>query len=253
MKVLQEECMLSLQGKNALVTGATGGLGHAIARKFHEAGAAVVISGTRENVLQEMATELKERVHVVTANLKDPQSVLALYAKAEELTGGINILVCNAGVTRDNLMIRMSEEEWDEVLTVNLKSAFLLGREAMKAMTKRRYGRIINIASVVAESGNFGQANYAASKAGMIGMTKSMALEAATRGVTANCIAPGFIKTPMTDAIRDDIKEKILTKIPMGIFGEPEDIANAALFLASDGARLITGNTIDVNGGMYMR
>ncbi|MFI4983670.1 MAG: 3-oxoacyl-[acyl-carrier-protein] reductase [Rickettsiales bacterium] len=245
--------MFSLTGKNALVTGATGGLGHAIARKLHAAGATVVISGTRENVLQELAAEFKERVHIATANLKESQSVLSLYAKAEELTGGLNILVCNAGVTRDNLMIRMSEEEWDEVITVNLKSAFLLGREAMKAMTKRRQGRIINIASVVGESGNFGQANYSASKAGMIGMTKSMALEGASRGVTANCIAPGFIKTPMTDAIRDDIKEKILAKIPVGIFGEPDDVANAALFLASDEARLITGHTIDVNGGMYMR
>jgi len=245
--------MFSLNGKTALVTGATGGLGHAIARKFHAAGATVVLSGTRENVLQELATELKERVHIVTANLKETKSVLALYAKAEELTGGVNILVCNAGVTRDNLMIRMSEEEWDEVIAVNLKSAFLLGKEAMKAMTKRRFGRIINIASVVAQSGNFGQANYAASKAGMIGMTKSMALEAATRGVTANCIAPGFIKTAMTDVLNDEVKVKILAKVPMGIFGEPEDIANAALFLASDEARLITGHTIDVNGGMYMR
>lgn len=245
--------MFSLNGKTALVTGATGGLGHAIAKKLHAAGAVVVISGTRENILQELASELKERVHVVPANLKDTQSVLALYAKSEELTGGVNILVCNAGVTRDNLLIRMSEEEWDDVITVNLKSAFLLGREAMKAMTKRRAGRIINISSVVGESGNFGQANYSASKAGLIGLTKSMALEGAPRGVTANCIAPGFIKTPMTDAIRDDIKEKILTKIPLGVFGEPDDIANAALFLASDEAKLITGHTIDVNGGMYMR
>lgn len=246
--------MFSLVGKNALVTGATGGLGHAIAKKLHQAGANVVISGTRENILQELATELKERVIVIPANLKNSEDIIGLYAKAEEKTGQIDIIVCNAGITRDNLLIRMSEQEFDEVINVNLKAVWLLNREAAKAMTKRRNGRIINISSVVGESGNFGQTNYAAAKAGIIGMTKSVALECATRGVTANCIAPGFIRTPMTDAIPENVvKEKILPKIPMGVMGEPEDIANAALFLASNEAKLITGHTIDVNAGMYMR
>lgn len=245
--------MFSLEGKCALVTGATGGLGHAITRVFHKAGATVVISGTRENVLNEFANELKERVIPIAANLANAEEVVNLYTQAEEKAGKIDILVCNAGITRDNLMIRMKDSEWDEVINVNLKSAFLLNREALKAMSRRRAGRIINISSVVGEMGNFGQSNYAAAKAGLIGMTKSVALEGATRGVTANCIAPGFIETPMTDAIKDEIKEKIKTKIPMGIFGQPEDIAHAALFLASDEARIITGHTIDVNAGMYMR
>jgi len=246
--------MFSLAGKNALVTGATGGIGHAIAKKLHQAGANVIISGTRENVLQELANELKERVVVLPANLKNSDDIIGLYAKAEEKAGQVDIIVCNAGITRDNLLIRMSEQEFDEVINVNLKAVWLLNREAAKAMTKRRSGRIINISSVVGESGNFGQTNYAAAKAGIIGMTKSVALECATRGVTANCIAPGFIKTPMTEAIPENVvKEKILPKIPMGMMGEPEDIANAALFLASNEARLITGHTIDVNAGMYMR
>lgn len=244
--------MFSLAGKNALVTGATGGIGHAIARKLHAAGATVVISGTRENVLNEFVAELKERVYAVPANLAESTSVEALFKKAEELTTQVDIVVCNAGITRDNLLIRMSEDEWDEIIKVNLKSVWLLNREAMKAMGKRRFGRIINISSVVGVTGNFGQCNYAASKAGIIGMTKSAALEGATRGVTANCIAPGFVATPMTDVIRDDIKEKIKTKIPMGVFGEPDDIAAAALYLASDEARYVTGQTLHVNGGMFM-
>jgi 3-oxoacyl-[acyl-carrier protein] reductase len=244
--------MFSLEGKKALVTGATGGIGNAIARVMHQAGATVVISGTRENILQELANDLKERVHVITSNLKDPSNVVSLYQKSEEVMGQVDILVCNAGITRDNLMIRMTDEEFDEVINVNLKSVFLLNREALKAMTKRRSGRIINISSVVGAMGNFGQTNYSAAKAGIIGMTKSVALEGATRGVTANCIAPGFIQTPMTDVIKDDIKEKIKTKIPMGLFGEPKDIAYAALYLASEEARLITGHTLHVNAGMYM-
>lgn len=244
--------MFSLAGKNALVTGATGGIGHAIARKFHGAGATVIISGTRENVLKDFVAELKERVYQIPANLAESNSVEMLFKKAEELTGRVDIIVCNAGVTRDNLLIRMSEEEWDNVINVNLKAAWILNREAMKSMGKRRYGRIINIASIVGVTGNFGQANYAASKAGLIGMTKTAALEGATRGVTANCIAPGFIVTPMTDVIREDIKEKIKAKIPMGSLGEPEDIASAALYLASDEAKYVTGHTLHVNGGMYM-
>jgi 3-oxoacyl-[acyl-carrier protein] reductase len=246
--------MFSLVGKNALVTGATGGIGHAVAKKLHQAGATVIISGTRENVLQELAAELKERVIVIPANLKKSEDIINLFAQAEQQSGQVDIVVCNAGITRDNLLIRMSEDEFDEVIAVNLKAVWLLNREAAKVMTKRRSGRIINISSVVGESGNFGQTNYAAAKAGIIGMTKSVALECATRGVTANCIAPGFIRTPMTEAIPEKVvQEKILPKIPMGVMGEPDDIANAALFLASNEAKLITGHTIDVNAGMYMR
>jgi 3-oxoacyl-[acyl-carrier protein] reductase len=246
--------MFSLVGKNALVTGATGGIGHAVAKKLHQAGATVIISGTRENVLQELAAELKERVIVIPANLKKSEDIINLFAQAEQQSGQVDIVVCNAGITRDNLLIRMSEEEFDEVIAVNLKAVWLLNREAAKVMTKRRSGRIINISSVVGESGNFGQTNYAAAKAGIIGMTKSVALECATRGVTANCIAPGFIRTPMTEAIPEKVvQEKLLPKIPMGVIGEPDDVANAALFLASNEAKLITGHTIDVNAGMYMR
>ena len=246
--------MFSLVGKNALVTGATGGIGHAVAKKLHQAGATVIISGTRENVLQELAAELKERVIVIPANLKKSEDIINLFAQAEQQSGQVDIVVCNAGITRDNLLIRMSEEEFDEVIAVNLKAVWLLNREAAKVMTKRRSGRIINISSVVGESGNFGQTNYAAAKAGIIGMTKSVALECATRGVTANCVAPGFIRTPMTEAIPEKVvQEKLLPKIPMGVIGEPDDVANAALFLASNEARLITGHTIDVNAGMYMR
>ena len=246
--------MFSLVGKNALVTGATGGIGHAVAKKLHQAGATVIISGTRENVLQELAAELKERVIVIPANLKKSEDIINLFAQAEQQSGQVDIVVCNAGITRDNLLIRMSEEEFDEVIAVNLKAVWLLNREAAKVMTKRRSGRIINISSVVGESGNFGQTNYAAAKAGIIGMTKSVALECATRGVTANCVAPGFIRTPMTEAIPEKVvQEKLLPKIPMGVIGEPDDVANAALFLASNEAKLITGHTIDVNAGMYMR
>lgn len=244
--------IFSLTEKNALVTGATGGLGFAIAKKLHAAGAKVILSGTRESVLEEHSKQIGDGCSYIVANLNDSASTNALFKNAEEKLGQIDILVCNAGVTKDNLLIRMSEEEFDDVIRVNLKSAFILNREAVKAMSKRRNGRIINIASVVALSGNFGQANYTASKAGLIGMTKTVALESASRGITANCIAPGFIVTPMTDVIRDEIKEKIKEKIPMKEFGSPEDIANAALFLASEEARYITGTTINVNGGMYL-
>lgn len=244
--------MFSLEGKVALVTGATGGIGHEIAKVFHDQGATVVISGTRESVLQELASKLGSRVEVIPADLKSPESTLSLFTKAEEKQGRVDILVCNAGITRDNLMIRMSDSDFEEVIDVNLRSAFILNREALKSMGKRRWGRIINISSVVGRSGNFGQTNYAASKAGLIGMTKSVALEGASRWITANCIAPGFIETPMTDVIREDIKEKVKTKIPMGEFGKPHDIAAAAAFLASEEARYITGSVLDVNGGMYM-
>lgn len=244
--------MFKLNGKVALITGATGGIGHEIARTMHSQGATVVITGTRTQVLDELAAELKDRVHVLPSNLKDAAATKELFAKAESVAGQVDILVCNAGITRDNLMLRMSDEEFDEVIAVNLKSAFVLCREALKAMSKRRQGRIIGISSIVGRSGNFGQTNYAASKAGLIGMIKSVALEGATRGITANCIAPGFITTPMTDVIKDEIKEKIKAKIPMAILGEPKDIAAAATFLASDEARYVTGAVLDVNGGMYM-
>lgn len=245
--------MFSLKNKVALVTGATGGLGESIAKILHSAGATVVITGTREEKLNALKDELKERVFSLPANLSKPEEVVKLYANSVEAAGKVDILVCNAGITRDNLMIRMSDEEFDQVINVNLRAPFLLNREALKAMTKQRSGRIINISSVVGESGNFGQTNYAAAKAGLIGMTKSVALEGASRGVTANCIAPGFIQTPMTDVIKDTIKEKILEQIPMRKFGDPEDIAFAVLYLASDQAKLVTGHTLDVNAGMLMR
>jgi 3-oxoacyl-[acyl-carrier protein] reductase len=244
--------MFNLSGKSALVTGATGGLGSEIAKVLHANGAQVVISGTRESILNELKEELKERVHAVTANLSDANSVIELYKKAEEVCSKIDILVCNAGITRDNLMIRMLDNEFDEVINVNLKAVFLLNREAMKAMIKRRSGRIINISSIVGETGNFGQTNYAAAKAGIIGMSKSAALEGASRGVTVNCIAPGFIDTPMTSVIKDEIKEKIKQKIPAADFGTPKDIAAGCLYLASDEARYVTGAVLNINGGMYM-
>lgn len=244
--------MIDLKGKVALITGATGGIGNAIVRTFHAAGATVVISGTRESVLQEIASELKERVIVKAANLANSSEVIELYKSAEELAGQVDILVCNAGITKDNLVLRMSEDEWDNIINVNLKSAFLLNREALKAMSKRRYGRIINISSVVGVTGNFGQANYVASKAGLIGLTKTIALEGATRGITANCVAPGFIVSPMTNKLNESIQEKILTKIPMNHQGNPEDIAYSCLFLADEKAKYITGHTLHVNGGMYM-
>ena len=244
--------MFDLKGKVALITGATGGIGRAMASKFHASGATVIISGTRESVLQEIAHELKDRVIVKAANLANSAEVVNLFKSSEEEAGQVDILVCNAGITKDNLVLRMSEEEWDSIINVNLKSAFLLNREALKAMSKRRYGRIINISSVVGVTGNFGQANYVASKAGLIGLTKTIALEGATRGITANCIAPGFIVSPMTNKLNESIQEKILTKIPMNRQGEPDDVANSCLFLASESASYITGHTLHVNGGMYM-
>lgn len=244
--------MFNLQGKKALVTGATGGIGGAIAKKLHSAGATIIISGTKQDTLKNMEDELKERVHSIPANLGNPEEVSNLYKKADEISGGVDILVCNAGITKDTLLIRMSDEDWDKVINVNLKAAFILNREALKSMMKRRSGRIINITSVSGFTGNFGQANYVASKAGLIGLTKTVALEAAPRGITANCIAPGFIVTSMTEALNNDIQEKIKSRIPLDQFGEPDDIANAALFLASNEAKFITGTTLHVNGGMYM-
>ncbi len=243
--------MFDLFNKTALVTGATGGIGHEIAKIFHKAGATVILSGTRESVLQDIAKELGERVHVIPFNLADSANANKLFEQAEVIAP-IDILVCNAGITRDNLLIRMSDEEWDQVLNLNLKTAFKLNQAAAKAMSKRGNGRIINISSIVALSGNFGQANYAAAKGGLISMTKTVAQELARKKVTANCIAPGFISTPMTDVLNDNIKEKVIAKIPMQEMGTPKDIANAALYLASDEARYITGHVLSVNGGMYM-
>lgn len=244
--------MFDLVGKTALVTGATGGIGSAIATAYHNQGATVIMTGRRKDSLEELAAKLKSRVHIIVCDLGKKSDVDELFEKAEAITGAVDILVCNAGITRDNLTLRMKDEEWDDVISTNLSSTFSLNRAAFKKMMKRRWGRVINITSVVGVTGNPGQANYAASKAGMIGMTKSIAMEAASRGVTFNCIAPGFIKTPMTDALNENQIEKITSSIPSGRFGLPDDIANAAVFLASNEAGYITGQTIHVNGGMVM-
>ncbi|PIR39860.1 MAG: beta-ketoacyl-ACP reductase [Alphaproteobacteria bacterium CG11_big_fil_rev_8_21_14_0_20_39_49] len=244
--------MFDLSGKTALVTGASGGIGKAIATSLYEQGATVILSGRREEALKEVASSLGERTHIVTCDLADKEQVDSLFDRACEIAGQVDILVCNAGIAKDNLVLRMKDEEFDEVISTNLKATFTLNKAAFKKMMKKKWGRIINIASVVGVSGNPGQANYVASKAGMIGMSKSIAAEAAVRGITVNCIAPGFIKTAMTDALNDAQKEKITSTIPAGTFGLPEDIAAAAAFLASDEARYITGQTIHVNGGMLM-
>lgn len=244
--------MFNLKDKTALVTGASGGIGKAIATALYEQGANVVLSGRREDALKEVASALGERAYIVVCDLADKEQVATLIDRAAQATGQLDILICNAGITKDNLVLRMKDEEFDEVISTNLKATFTLNKAAFKIMMKKRWGRIINIASVVGVSGNPGQANYVASKAGMIGMSKSIAAESAVRGITVNCIAPGFIKTAMTDALNDAQKEKITSTIPAGTFGLPEDIASAAAFLASDEARYITGQTIHVNGGMLM-
>jgi 3-oxoacyl-[acyl-carrier protein] reductase len=245
--------MFDLSGKKALITGATGGIGAAIATSLHAAGAEVAISGTRAEKLEALAKELGERVHVVAANLSDRESVDALVkAASDALGGGIDILVNNAGITRDNLAMRMKEDEWDSVMQVNLESVFRLSKGVLRPMMKARFGRIINITSVVGVTGNPGQANYAASKAGVIGMSKSLAQEVASRGITVNCVAPGFITTPMTDALTDDQKSAITKNIPSGNLGKPEDIAASVLYLASVEAGYMTGQTLHVNGGMAM-
>ncbi len=244
--------MFDLTGKTALVTGATGGIGGAIAKALHAQGATVALSGTRENVLADVAGELGERTHVLPCNLSDLDAVDALPKQAEEAMGQLDILVNNAGITRDNIFMRMKDDEWDQVLAVNLTAAFRLSRGVMRGMMKRRWGRIIGITSVVGVMGNPGQANYAAAKAGMIGMTKSMAQEVASRNITVNCVAPGFIKTAMTDVLDDGQKETISTRIPAGRLGTSEEIAAAALYLASEEAAYVTGQTLHVNGGMAM-
>lgn len=244
--------MFDLTGKGALVTGATGGIGEAIARGLRAQGANVVISGTREEKLKELAADIGEGVHPFSCNLHDREAIGKLAEKAEEAVGQIDILVNNAGITRDNLYMRMTDEEWDDVIAVNLTSVFVLTRGILRGMMRRRFGRVVNIASISGMIGNPGQPNYAASKAGMIGMTKSLAREVATRGITANCIAPGFIETPMTAELNEKQLEAIHSAIPTSTFGKPDDIATAVIYLASDEARYVTGHTLHVNGGMMM-
>ena len=244
--------MFDLTGKCALVTGASGGLGAEIAKDLHAAGATVALSGTREAALKEVADKLGDRVHIVPCNLSDMDAVDNLIKDAEAAMGQVDILVNNAGLTRDGLAMRMKDEDWDTVLDVNLKSAFKLSKNCLRGMMKRRNGRIINITSIVGVTGNPGQMNYAASKAGMIGMSKSLAQEIAARGITVNCVAPGFIATAMTDELGDAQKEKLLTNVPIGRLGDPKDISAAVLYLASDEAAYVTGQTLHVNGGMAM-
>ncbi|OYR20298.1 3-oxoacyl-[acyl-carrier-protein] reductase [Brucella thiophenivorans] len=244
--------MFDLTGRKALVTGATGGLGEAIARALHAQGAIVGLHGTREEKLKELAAELGDRTFVFPANLSDREAVKALGQKAEEEMGGIDILVNNAGITRDGLFVRMSDEDWDSVLNVNLTSVFNLTRELTHPMMRRRKGRIINITSIVGVTGNPGQANYCASKAGLIGFSKSLAQEIASRNVTVNCIAPGFIESAMTDKLNEKQKEAIMGSIPMKRMGVGSEIAAAVLYLASDEAAYVTGQTLHINGGMAM-
>ncbi len=244
--------MFDLTGKVALVTGATGGIGGAVAKALHARGATVAISGTRQAVLEAFAAELGARVQVAPCNLADPASVEALVPAVEAAQGQVDILVNNAGITRDNLFVRMKDEEWNEVIAINLTAGFRLARAAAKGMMRRRAGRIIGITSVVGVTGNPGQANYAAAKAGMIGMTKALAQEIASRKVTVNCVAPGFIETPMTDALNEKQKEGILGAVPAGRLGTAAEIAAAVVYLASDEAAYVTGQTLHVNGGMAM-
>ena len=244
--------MFDLTGKNALVTGASGGIGAEIARVLHGAGATVALSGTRVDPLQALADELGERAHVLPCNLSDAEAVQALPKAAADAMGSVDVLVNNAGITRDNLFMRMSDEEWASVLEVNLTSTMRLCRGVLRGMMKARWGRIVNISSVVGATGNPGQGNYAASKAGMIGMSKSLAYEVASRGITVNAVAPGFIETAMTDKLTEDQKDKILSQIPAGRMGSPAEIAAAVLYLSSPEAAYVTGTTLHVNGGMAM-
>lgn len=244
--------MFDLSGKTALVTGASGGIGGAIAKTLHGAGAQVGLSGTRMDPLQALAKDLGERAHVLPCNLSDSEAVEALPKQAAEAMGSVDILVNNAGLTRDNLFMRMSDEEWDAVLAVNLTATMRLCRGVLRPMMKARWGRIVNISSIVGTTGNAGQGNYAASKAGMVGMSKSLAYEVASRGITVNAVAPGFIATAMTDALNDDQKSKINAQIPAARMGTPEDIAAAVLYLASAEAAYVTGATLHINGGMAM-
>ena len=244
--------MFSLNGKTALVTGATGAIGEAIARAIHAQGATVAISGTRQDALDKLAGELGDRVHILPCDLSNSEQVEALVPAAEEKMEKLDILVANAGVNKDNLFVQLKDEDWDKVIAVNLTATFRLTRAAVSRMMRRRYGRIIGISSVVGFTGNPGQGNYTASKAGMVGMMKSVAAEYAKRNVTANCIAPGIITSAMTDKLNDKQRETILSKVPAGKLGTPLDVAAAAVYLASDEAAYVTGQTIHVNGGMAM-
>ena len=244
--------MFELTGRRALVTGATGGIGGSIARTLHAQGATVAVSGTRREALDALAGALGEGVYPLDCDLSDAAALDALPKRAAEALGGVDILVNNAGVTRDNLFMRMSDEDWDTVLRVNLTAAFRLSRGVLRGMVKARWGRIISITSIVGTTGNPGQGNYAASKAGLVGLSKSLAAEVASRGVTVNCVAPGFVETAMTDALSGDQRAKLLGAVPAGRMGAPEEIAAAVAWLASDEARYVTGQTLHVNGGMAM-
>jgi 3-oxoacyl-[acyl-carrier protein] reductase len=244
--------MFDLTGKGALVTGATGGIGRAIAETLYAQGASVALSGTRQDALEDLAGRLGERAHAVAGDLTDPTAPEAVVKAADAAVGGLDILVNNAGITRDQIAMRMKDEDFEAVLQVNLMAAFRFARAAMKGMMKRRWGRIINVTSVVAFTGNPGQANYAASKAGMVGMTKSLAYELATRDLTVNCVAPGFIVTPMTDAMDEAQKARVTALIPLQRLGLPADVAAGVVYLASDEAGYVTGQTLHINGGMAM-
>lgn len=244
--------MFDLSGKNALVTGASGGIGGAIAAALHQAGATVALSGTREGPLRDLAGHLGDRAHVVPADLSDAQAIAGLAKDAAAAMGSVDILVNNAGITRDGLFMRMSDDDWQQVIDVNLTGVFRLSRAVLRGMMKARWGRIVNITSVVGTTGNPGQGNYAAAKAGLVGMSKSLAYEVASRGITVNCVAPGFIATAMTEKLGDDQKDRILSQIPAGAMGTPGDIAAAVTYLSSPGAGYVTGATLHVNGGMAM-
>lgn len=245
--------MFDLTGKCALVTGASGGIGAEIAKALHAQGATVGLSGTRVEALEKVAAEIgQERVHILPCNLSDDEALASLPKQAEDAMGALDILVNNAGLTRDNLAMRLKEEDWDAVLNVNLSAAFKLSKAVLRSMMKKRWGRIIGITSIVGVTGNPGQANYAASKAGMIGYSKSMAAEVGSRGITVNCVAPGYIATAMTDELSDDVKSAMLTKIPAGRMGNPQEIAAGVVYLASEEAQYVTGQTLHINGGMAM-
>ena len=244
--------MFDLSGKSALVTGASGGIGGASARALHDAGATVALSGTREGPLRALAEELGERAHVLPCDLGDAAALDALPKQAADAMGSVDILVNNAGITRDNLFMRMSDDEWNEVLAINLTSAFRLSRGVLRGMMKARWGRIVNVSSVVGATGNPGQGNYAAAKAGLVGMSKSLAYEVASRGVTVNAVAPGFVATAMTEKLTEEQRDKILEQVPMGRMGAPEEIGAAVLYLASNEAAYVTGSVLHVNGGLAM-
>lgn len=244
--------MFELSGRTALITGASGPIGGAIARVLHAQGAAVAVSGTRRDVLEKLAADLGQRAHVLAGNLADAAQVEDLVPRAEQAMGQLDILIANAGVARDNLLVQLRDEDWEQVIAINLSATFRLARAAVRGMMRRRFGRIIAITSVVGTTGNPGQANYVAAKAGIAGMIKAVAAEYAKRGITANCVAPGFVITPMTEKLNDKQREAILARIPAGRAGAPDEIAAAVVFLASDEAAYVTGQTLHVNGGMAM-